>query len=224
MSSAMHACKRAAAATLPEQRPPTHRAEVAASSKYGSVPAVPGTHHSLLRRLRVLHRLQGCLHLVTGGVVKGSTPPCRDEAVRHADNAIQHRLLVEHYSRVLAERLIRQQAAVNAAAAATGRTLACISVATQTSESVLAAVARADAVRRNIVQGGASSSGGGRRVSGNIEGGEMAAALKARDGVAFQMLLEALNELPRQWMLALPARLLSVLAGEVRAAACIGAR
>lgn len=129
---------------------------------------------------------------------------CRDAARTSADNAQQQRLLIEHYSKVLAERLIRQQASVNAAAAATGRSLACITIATQTSESVLSSA---------VPQLGAH-----HVPQGNVEGGEMAAALKSRDSKAFQMLLDALHELPRQWLLALPPRLLRVLAGEVRTA------
>lgn len=152
---------------------------------------------------------------------------------------MQQRILVEHYSRVLAERLVRQQVAINAAAAASGRTLEFATVAVQTSAAVGATApapvfAARTASCTSVARGGtavgavaAEASGGGLsvRAAGSSvssgaagEGAAMGAALLRRDGDAFHMLLDALHSLPRPWLLSLPPRLLRVLAGEVRLA------
>lgn len=171
---------------------------------------------------------------------------CRDQALVHEDRAVQQRILVEHYSRVLAERLVRQQVAINAAAATVGRTLEFVTVAVQTSAAACAmapAVAPAFAVRtascasgasggntalgavaaeasegRLSARSGGSSVSAGARAGAVGEGAAMGAALLRRDGDAFQMLLDALHSLPRAWLLSLPPLLLRVLAGEVRSA------
>lgn len=134
----------------------------------------------------------------------------------HEDRAVQQRILVEHYSRVLAERLVRQQVAVNAAATASGRTLAFVSVAVQTSAAAGEA-APPPATAAEASEGGLSVASGANSAGAGVgEGAVMGAALLLRDREAFQMLLDALHALPRQWLLSLPPRLLRVLAGEVR--------
>eukprot|EP00892_Ulva_mutabilis_P001972 jgi/Ulvmu1/11776/UM008_0190.1 len=136
----------------------------------------------------------------------------RDQALVHQDRAVQQRILVEHYSRVLAERLVRQQAAVNAAAAASGRTLDYVSVAVQTSAAVGAA-----APPRSASIGSTATvlkPAHAEVVEAAAGGGVLGAALLRRDEDAFQMLVDALHALPRQWLLSLPPRLLRVLAGE----------
>lgn len=137
----------------------------------------------------------------------------------HEDRAVQQRILVERYSRVLAERLVRQQVAVNAAAAASGRTLDFVSVAVQTSAAAgtaSAASAAATSLLREVSEGAVSAASAWSGRGGGEEEAAMGAALRRRDRDAFQMLLDALHALPRPWLLSLPPRLLRVLAGEVR--------